>query len=97
MYTPEKLCLPFNMVSQVHVYTPSKKLWRGVVLVEIPLNPDLGELAASLVLSSNFYADNSQLYTWGPHRQLHSSGVEWSLVLSLMDAFQPAASIPLRQ
>src|SRR6218665_1327566 len=27
---------------------------------------DLGELAASLGLSSHFYADDSQLYTWGP-------------------------------
>src|SRR6218665_16988 len=27
---------------------------------------DLGELAASLSLSSHFYADDSQLYTWGP-------------------------------
>src|SRR6218665_724740 len=26
----------------------------------------LGELAASLDLSSHFYADDSQLYTWGP-------------------------------
>ena len=39
---------------------------------------DLGELAASLGLSSHFYADDSQLYTWGLHRQLHSSGIEWS-------------------
>src|SRR6218665_1162616 len=45
---------------------------------------DLGELAASLGLSSHFYADNSQLYTCTGdlHQQLHSSGVEWSLVLS---------------
>ena len=27
---------------------------------------DVGELAASLGLSSHFYADDSQLYTWGP-------------------------------
>src|SRR6218665_927504 len=27
---------------------------------------DLGEIAASLGLSSHFYADDSQLYTWGP-------------------------------
>src|SRR6218665_1684256 len=27
---------------------------------------DLGEIAASLGLSSHFYADHSQLYTWGP-------------------------------
>src|SRR6218665_1579453 len=26
---------------------------------------DVGELAANLVLSSHFYADDSQLYTWG--------------------------------
>src|SRR5688572_6482704 len=26
---------------------------------------DVGELAASLGLSSHFYADDSQLYTWG--------------------------------
>src|SRR6218665_3144522 len=44
---------------------------------------DLGELAASLGLSYHFYADDSQLYTRGDlHQQLHSSGVEWSLVLS---------------
>src|SRR6218665_473013 len=35
--------------------------WRGVTYVN-----DLGELAASLGLSSHFYADDSQLYTWGP-------------------------------
>jgi len=27
---------------------------------------NLGEIAASLGLSSHFYADDSQLYTWGP-------------------------------
>src|SRR6218665_662385 len=27
---------------------------------------DLGELGVSLGLSSHFYADDSQLYTWGP-------------------------------
>src|SRR6218665_408710 len=27
---------------------------------------DLGEIAANLGLSSHFYADDSQLYTWGP-------------------------------
>jgi len=27
---------------------------------------DLGEIAASLGLSSHFYPDDSQLYTWGP-------------------------------
>src|SRR6218665_3947301 len=39
-------------------------------------------LSVSLGLSSHFYADDSQLYTWGLHRQLHSSGIEWSLVSS---------------
>src|SRR6218665_949425 len=29
-------------------------------------NANLGELAASLDLSYHFYADDSQLYTWGP-------------------------------
>src|SRR6218665_119152 len=42
----------------------------------------LGEIAASLSLSSHFYADDSQLYTWALHRQFHSSGVVWNLVLS---------------
>src|SRR6218665_3592579 len=32
----------------------------------LPYTADLGELAASLGLSSHFYADDSQLYTWGP-------------------------------
>src|SRR6218665_920152 len=39
---------------------------------------DQGELAASLGLSSHFYADDSQLYTWDLHQQLYSSGIEWS-------------------
>src|SRR6218665_3117899 len=43
---------------------------------------DLGELAASLGLSSHFHADDSQLCTWGLPQQLYSSGIEWSLVLS---------------
>ena len=30
-----------------------------------PATVDVGELAASLGLSSHFYADDSQLYTWG--------------------------------
>src|SRR6218665_2212689 len=32
----------------------------------LPYTADFGELAASLGLSSHFYADDSQLYTWGP-------------------------------
>src|SRR6218665_955126 len=31
---------------------------------------------------SHFYANDSQLYTWALHRQFHSSGVIWNLVLS---------------
>lgn len=43
---------------------------------------DLGELAVSLGLSYHVYADDSQLFTLGLHRQLQSSGAEWSLVFS---------------
>src|SRR6218665_1769862 len=43
---------------------------------------DVGELAASLVLSSHFYADDSQLYTWGPLQLMDCSGAGWSWELS---------------
>ena len=42
---------------------------------------DLGEIAASLGLSSHFYNNDSQLCTWGPPSTVYSSGVIWSLVL----------------
>src|SRR6218665_514398 len=38
---------------------------------------DVGELAASLGLSSHFYADDSQLYTWGHPSRPSSVGLQW--------------------
>ena len=44
----------------------SPKLLISGPLLFLLYTADLGELAASLGLSSHFYADDSQLYTWGP-------------------------------
>src|SRR6218665_2578872 len=52
----------------------------AAVLAAIPAVyiAELAELSASLGLSSHFHADDTQLYTWGLHRQLHISGIEWN-------------------
>jgi len=42
---------------------------------------DVGELAASLGLSAHFYANDSQLYTWG--HLMDGSGAGWSWAFTL--------------
>ena len=79
---------------------PLSQLWCPSGLRARPLlfqlyTADLGELAASLGLSSHFYADDSQLYTWGPPSTVAQQRRRMELGVERMAEWMPSNRLRL--